>query len=226
MHVEAMVELAKKGVAGIHYDYIRYNGGPATGCFCMRCREAFEKELGRRFVRWPQDMLDDPEARQEWGDFRCRAIGRGIREIAERVHRECPGVEISSSGAYDWKDGPGGRLVGGDWASGRDWARWARNGWIDFVMLMDYTSDEGHFRKTVKGQKATETGKAFIVPVMGPSLWTDDGAAADACKILKLGSVLKELGVSTPGLYLYDRRPFGYLPLIGPKRPRRAGTGD
>ena len=216
MHVGAMVELAKKGVSGIHYDFIRYGGGPTASCFCKRCREAFEKEMGRSFARWPEDVLEDSAMRQEWGDFRCRSIGRGIREIAERVHRECPGVEISSSGGYDWKDGPDGRLVGGDWVSGRDWARWARNGWIDFVMLMDYSPIERNFAKTVKEQKATKTGKAFIVPVMGPSLWPDDGAAADACKILKFGSILKELGVRYPGLYLYDQRSFGYLPLVAP----------
>ena len=224
MHVEAMVELAKKGVAGIHYDYIRYGGGPTATCFCKRCREEFEREQVRSFVRWPEDVLEDSATRQTWGDFRCRTIGRGIREIAERVHAECPGVEISSSGGYDWKDCPDGRIVGEDWVSGRDWARWARNGWIDFVMLMDYSWIEGNFRKTVKGQAATDVGKAFIVPVMGPSLWPpDNGAAADACKILKFGSILKDLGVTTSGLYLYDKRPFGYLPLVSPDRPARTG---
>ena len=224
MHVEAMVELAKKGVAGIHYDYIRYGGGPSASCFCKRCRAAFEREQGRSFARWPEDALEDSATRQAWGDFRCRTIGRGIREIAERVHRECPGVEISSSGGYDWKDAPDGRLVGEDWVFGRDWARWARNGWIDFVMLMDYSWIEGNFCETVKGQTATDVGKAFIVPVMGPSLWPpDNGAAADACKILKFGSILKELGVSTPGLYLYDQRPFGYLPLVSPDCSARTG---
>lgn len=222
MHVAAMVELAKKGVAGIHYDYIRYGGGLTASCFCKRCRAAFEKEQGRSFVRWPEDVLEDSAARQAWGDFRCRTIGRGICEIAERVHKECPGVEISSSGGYDWKTDSSGRLTGGDWQSGRDWARWAQNGWIDFVMLMDYSPIEGNFRETAKAQKATDVGKAFIVPVMGPSLWLDEGAAADACKILKFGSILKNLGIDTPGLYLYDRRPFGYLPLVSPDRPDRS----
>lgn len=216
MHVEAMVELAKKGVAGIHYDYIRYGSVPSQSCFCGRCRAAFEKELGRTVADWPADVRNDPALRQAWGDFRCRSIGHGVREIAARVRKECPGVEISSSGAFDWQTDSAGRSVGGDWVLGRDWAAWARNGWVDFVMLMDYTAMQKAFRGTVTRQKATDVGKAFLVPVMGPSCWPDDVAANDACRVLELGSILAEVGFSDAGIYMFDTRAFGYLPLVMP----------
>ena len=41
MEIEAMVELAKKGVDGIHFDYIRYPDG--NHCFCAGCRARFDQ---------------------------------------------------------------------------------------------------------------------------------------------------------------------------------------
>ena len=92
----------------------------------------------------------------------------------------------------------------------------ARNGWIDFVMLMDYTAMQKAFRGTVTRQKATDVGEAFLVPVMGPSCWPDDVAAKDACRILELGSILADVGFSDAGIYMFDTRAFGYLPLVMP----------
>ena len=52
--IEAFVELAKTGVAGVQLDHIRQNG--ASSCFCPRCRALFEKSIGRTVADWPKDV--------------------------------------------------------------------------------------------------------------------------------------------------------------------------
>lgn len=214
MHVEAMVELANKGVDGIHYDFIRYGAPPAHSCFCEWCRRDFERKIGRTVERWPDDVLSDAELLRKWRDFRCDAIGRGVAEIASRVRKELPQVELSSSGGFTWTERPGGRLVGIDAGVGRDWALWARRGWVDFVMLMDYTSERHLFEERVSSRENLDVGKAFLVTVTGPSVWPEEGAAADACRILGHAGVLKAHGLDTIGFFQFTNRAFGYLPLL------------
>jgi uncharacterized lipoprotein YddW (UPF0748 family) len=214
MHVEAMVELAKKGVDGIHYDYIRYGNAHATSCFCDRCREAFEKELGRRIEQWPVDVVKDAGLLRKWGDFRCFAIGRGVRDIAKRVRAERPGVEISTSAGYAWKELDDGRMFSGDWKYGRAWSAWAKNGWVDFVITMSYNYNRDSFREWMKSYKATDIGNAFLVPMIGPSCWPIEGAEADAVHILGHSAVVKSFGFEDVGIYQFDARTYGYLQAI------------
>jgi uncharacterized lipoprotein YddW (UPF0748 family) len=214
MHVEAMVELAKKGVDGIHYDYIRYGNAHATSCFCDRCREAVEKELGRRIEQWPVDVVKDAGLLRKWGDFRCFAISRGVRDIAKRVRAERPGVEISTSAGYAWKELDDGRMFSGDWKYGRAWSAWAKNGWVDFVITMSYNYNRDSFREWMKSYKATDIGNAFLVPMIGPSCWPIEGAEADAVHILGHSAVVKSFGFEDVGIYEFDARTYGYLQAI------------
>lgn len=207
MHVEAMVELAKKGVDGIHYDFIRYGVGPTGGCFCDHCRAAFEKDLGRAVANWPQDVIGDPSLKKEWGEFRCRTISRGIEEISRRVRAECPGVEISSSGGGD---GTNYRIP-----LARDWLRWAREGWIDFVSLMDYDHGLERFTETVVRQAAVKTGKCRVYPGLGPSCWpVEFDAVKDAERMADQIEAVRRLGFGGFGVFEYDERADGYLPLL------------
>ena len=52
LEVASFVELAKKGVDGLHFDYIRYPG--PDSCFCDGCRTRFEAQIGARWRngRW------------------------------------------------------------------------------------------------------------------------------------------------------------------------------
>ncbi|MCQ2392147.1 MAG: family 10 glycosylhydrolase [Kiritimatiellae bacterium] len=206
MHVEAMVELAKKGVDGINYDFIRYGALPERTCFCSNCRAAFEKELGRKVVNWPADVLASKELLAQWGEFRARSIGRGVKEIAARVRQECPQVEISTSGGGD---GTTYRIP-----LGRDWLAWARAGWVDFVFLMDYADDVVSFDARIASQAKVQAGKAQLIPGLGPSCWPRRGVVGDAEAMADHIDAVRARGFNAWGVFEFDDRAFGYLPLL------------
>ena len=126
---DAMFELAGKGVDGIHFDYIRYNG--RTGCFCSGCRERFERRIGRKVENWPEDVeLKTAPLAQEWDAYRKETISALVEDVAKRVRKAYPNIEISAAvQSYNPEDMP----------NAQDWPRWCRERWLDFVCPMDYT---------------------------------------------------------------------------------------
>ena len=162
-----MLEAARKGADGVHFDYIRYEG--RGGCYCERCRHLFEQKLGRSVADWPRAALGD--LRDAWMDFRREAIASLVRSTAEEVHKLRPEVEVSAAVMRD----PG---VGG-WAyqCAQDWSTWCAEGWVDFVCPMDYRNASELFGDMVRYQRPM-AGKAKIYPGLGATCWTDDGGTA------------------------------------------------
>jgi uncharacterized lipoprotein YddW (UPF0748 family) len=66
--IDAMVELAHKGVDGIHFDFIRYPTD--KGCYCDMCRERFERAVGRKAAQWPDDVRKGGAMIDEWHSWR------------------------------------------------------------------------------------------------------------------------------------------------------------
>ena len=140
---EAMVEAAKiDGVAGIHFDYIRYPDG--NKCYCATCRSKFEQRIGRKLERWPQDVLGDRALHEQWLQFRCDNITRLVREVHDEVRRVAPECMIS---AAVFKNFPRCRDE-----VGQDWRLWIDRGYLDFVCPMDYTGSDAEFESLVISQ--------------------------------------------------------------------------
>lgn len=115
--VDVMVGVARDyEVDGIHLDYIRSK----ARCFCERCRAEFAEQFGR-----PLTEATD----EEWIAWQQGAIGDIVRRTAEGVREVRPDAVMSAAvfsglqgGALQGQDAPG----------------WAREGWIDVVIPMDY----------------------------------------------------------------------------------------
>lgn len=149
LEFDAMVELAAKGVDGINFDYIRHQG--RSSCYCDRCREKFERKIGKKVENWPADCADENGVlAKEWDDFRASQISRLVEAVGNYVHKNYPGVEVSASiqsypactlGAQRWED-------------------WCRNKWVDFVCPMDYSQSVREFEAKLPLQKQVcdETG--------------------------------------------------------------------
>ena len=158
--VEAFVELAKKGVDGIHFDRVRHSG--TSTCFCNGCRARFEGKIGRKASAWPADVLQGGVFAKEWTDFRAESVTALVREVAARVRREAPGVKISAAvfnSPHTDREGVG-----------QDWPLWCREGLLDIVCPMDYTVSPLLLKSMVEAQKAAG-GKAKVIPGLGLSLW-------------------------------------------------------
>lgn len=126
-----MVEIASEyDVDGIQYDFIRYPN--ASGCFCEKCRQGFERETRKPVEHWPEDCIDGPR-HAEWVEYRCGRISALVQRISTRIREVNPKVKISAAVFRDWPDCREN--------NGQDWVRWCREGWLDFVCPMNYTLD-------------------------------------------------------------------------------------
>ena len=126
LEFDAMIELADKGIDGIHFDYIRFDR--RRTCYCDRCRALFENRIGRPVVNWPKDCayVDGPFAAQ-WDAFRRDTISELVKRVSRAVRLKHPEVEISAAVTTFHED------------CASDWPRWCREKWLDFVCPMTYT---------------------------------------------------------------------------------------
>lgn len=139
--VEAFVELANKGVDGIHLDYVRYPGMEV--CFCRGCRKRFEEKVGKRYDEWPQVVLRQGEAQKAWLRFRADNITSFVRDVCVSVRKVNPTVEISAAVFSDSK-ACFDRV-------GQDWPLWCRENWLDFVCPMSYYPTLPAFELAIRG---------------------------------------------------------------------------
>ena len=168
LELETMLEVVRNyDVDGVHFDYIRYPG--RRGCYCDGCRERFEAERGTPVETWPGDVYDGA-LRPEYVDWRCEQITRLVRETARQARELKPAVKISAA-------------VFGDYPScresiGQDWVLWVREGYLDFVCPMDYTTDDDRFARLVGRQVELVGGKVPVYAGIGAtasrSHFTDD----------------------------------------------------
>jgi len=201
LEIEAMVELAKKGPDGIHFDYIRYPGSEC--CFCEGCRARFEKAIGAKVENWPGDVRDEKKWKNQWLDFRASNITVVVKTVAGRVRKEAPGVKISAA-LFQTPDSDRKTVA-------QDWPLWCREGYLDFACNMDYVASTPGFRGQVRAQLKA-AGKVPLYPGIGLSCWPNDGR--DGERLAKQIQAARDLG--TPGftVFNFDRRAEAVLPLM------------
>ena len=203
LEVEAMVELARKGADGIHFDYIRY--ADRNFCFCDGCRRRFEAQLGRPVVDWPADVRRDATLAAAWKKWRAETISTVVAETARRVRAEFPKVEISIAARPD-RDA----AYSGD---GQDWVRWSKEGWIDILCPMDYTDATPFFRNAARAQRALLAGtRVRVYPGIGLSCWKEDGAESE--KMARHIQALRQDGFDGFAVFALDRRANAAFPLL------------
>lgn len=183
-----MIEMLRKyDLDGLHFDYIRYPSVEA--CFCPRCREQFEQVVGRRFERWPQEVLDGPEY-PRFRQWRADNITRLVKIVSRQAREIRPSVKLS---AAVFPDPHRDRYV-----VGQDWSRWVREGLLDFVCPMNYfpTGEflEGRIRRQV--QAVGGTAPVYI----GLGTWQMQDASDLAAQI----ELARELGADGYVLFHYD----------------------
>ena len=142
---EAMLELVRSyDIAGVQFDYMRYPGGDY--CFCDGCKERFQQSQGVKIEKWPDDVRDGGPFAEKWQQWRRGLITSSAQEISDAAHALKPDICVSLAA---WPDIEAGR----DWY-GQDWVPWAREGALDFVCPMDYTTDDAHLAGLVARQVA------------------------------------------------------------------------
>ena len=155
---EAMLEAAlRPGVAGVHFDYIRYSS-PDT-CFCDGCRTRFQGLVGEALAQWPQEVSSKGKWRTRWLEFRRDSISRLVEQVHREVRAQAPQCRIS---AAVFRNYPTCRD-----SVGQDWALWARRGWVDFVCPMNYTASDAQFGNQLRNELGVLGGSVPCYPGIG-----------------------------------------------------------
>ncbi len=157
LELESLLEVVRKyPVDGIHFDYIRWPG--RTSGYSEFSRKKFEADTGNKVANWPADVYDGP-LREAYIDWRCQQITNLVATVSREARKIRPGVKISAAvfGAY-----PDCRS-----SVAQDWPLWVRQGYLDFLCPMDYTTDDAYFQGIVKNQLKLVEGRIPVYPGIG-----------------------------------------------------------
>lgn len=133
-HVVAVVEelLAQYRLDGIHLDYIRYPGNDYDYSTVARSRFLLDYHVD------PLTQFRDDRFNRRWADF-CRAqVSTTVQKIRSVVET-AQGVELSAA-VFPNLDVAYNKIY-------QDWPFWVRQGWLDFVVIMNYAADDRVFSK-------------------------------------------------------------------------------
>ena len=115
--VGLMVGIARDyDVDGIHHDYIRV----MKDCYCADCRAEFEAQC---------DIPLTEATDEQWTAWHREAIGDIVERTAAGVREVKPDAILSAAVFSSMASGA---------RQGQDPAEWARRGWLDVVIPMDY----------------------------------------------------------------------------------------
>jgi uncharacterized lipoprotein YddW (UPF0748 family) len=158
LEVDAMLELATKyAVAGVHFDYIRYEN--ANYCYCEKCHANFERDARVQVAVWPKDVLKGGPHYDSFQDWRREQITRVVREVHRRAHEARPEIVVSAAVFSNW---PSSRT-----SIGQDAAAWAKEGIIDLLMPMTYTDSNDSLAKLTDQHVALNRGRAIVAEGIG-----------------------------------------------------------
>lgn len=152
--IDAMLELAGKGVDGIHFDFIRYRW--MNMCYCNVCKSEFEKKYGA-VPSWPESVVINSDCyglsdwQKKYVQFRCDNITAVVREVSKRVRKEYPDVAISA--AVLKRGGEADKA-----SMAQDWGLWCREGYLDFVCPMSYEVSLPFFKRCINRVRENAAG--------------------------------------------------------------------
>ncbi len=156
LEVDAALEMLRHApLDGLHLDYMRYPGREAD--YGPAARKAFERQLGRTLPQWPKEVLGPLKARYQ--RFRQQEVHRAVETISRAVRAEFPDVILSVAVWGAWPDCAD--------AQGQDWPVWGKNGWIDWLIPMNYTDNLHQFEGWMDLQRRQPGLAEKLVPGIG-----------------------------------------------------------
>lgn len=179
--LDALRDLARRGIDGIHLDQIRY---PAReGCYGPATRAAFEKRLARAVDDWPADVLPGAPLASAYEQFRRDDLSAFVADAAQAIREINPAIRISA--AVD----PSPPSAADH---GQDWPAWLRNGSLDFACPMLEASDAGGFADGLDLALAAAPSPGHVLPVIGTGA---DGFPLDALAAARQILAARQRGV-------------------------------
>lgn len=152
LELAAVLELVRKyDLDGVHLTQASYPEAVADAGAVSR-RE-FEKLRGA-VERWPDDVIGGARKLQ-FEDWQRDNVNRLIQRVGEEVKKVKPYVQVSASIIPDR-----GRARAGQ---RQDWAVWARDGWVDFLVPRNHTPALEAVTTAVEEQVSAIRGRVPVV---------------------------------------------------------------
>ena len=168
MEFDVMMELLQKyDIDGLHFDYIRYTEIGAKGednydyDYGQVSRREFERVLGHAVKNWPAEVFSG-DLKIPYEEWERGNINEVVRRVYVATKERKARVMIS---AAVWRANRKYRA-----AIKQDWTRWAREGWLDFVVPMDYTADTARFASDLDEQIPNVAGHIPLAAGIGTYL--------------------------------------------------------
>ncbi|MGV3721159.1 MAG: glycoside hydrolase family 10 protein, partial [Actinomycetota bacterium] len=155
VELTAILELVRKyDLDGFHFTQAAYaEDGGAIPDYGAVSRREFEKLRGA-VENWPEDVISGPRKLQ-YEDWQRDNINRFIQRAAAEVKKAKPHVQISASIAPERGRARASRR--------QDWAAWARDGWVDFLISRNHSSALDTVAVAVEEQVCAVRGRVALV---------------------------------------------------------------
>jgi len=188
--VQASRELATRyAVDGVHLDFVRYPDLP--GSLGPTVRQRYEAATGKHFPAWPAEVHSGGAERTAFLRWRCDQVTDLVAEIRTTLRREAPG-KLLTAAVY-------GKYPSCADAVGQDWESWLRQGYVDYLMPMDYTEDPVKFRELLDSQTRASWLRKRMLPGLGV---TAAESRLGASQVVDEIQAVREAGC--PGFALFD----------------------
>ncbi|MBI3911827.1 MAG: family 10 glycosylhydrolase [Armatimonadetes bacterium] len=191
LEFNVMLEMVRKyDVDGIHFDYIRYPDDPHYDFdYGPVSRREFEKSRGQAVANWPENVISGP-LKTAYEDWERQNINHLVQRVYTATKRLKPWVQVS---AAVWRNHRRYRA-----AVKQDWPLWVEQGWLDFVVPMDYTPDPETFTAAVEAQVALTRGRIPLLAGIGSYL------QPSAQGVVRQVEIAREQGAAGFVLFAYN----------------------
>lgn len=188
--VAALREVVERyPVDGVHLDYVRYPDADVS--FSAVSRREFEKARGRAVPRWPRDVAAGGALSAEYKRWRAGRITEFVRAVNREVKSVRPGVNVSAAVFSGYPD-----CIAG---VGQDWGAWLKDGLVDFVCPMTYTTDAAGFHNRTRQHLALPGARGRVYPGLGV---TAEESQLGPDQVIEQVLLTRQLGAA--GFALFD----------------------
>lgn len=159
-----MEEIAGYDIDGFMFDYVRYE--TADTCYCSECKAKFEQYLGEGTITDWSQFAPGGSRYNEFMEWRSHPINDLVRDMVGWLRGVKPDIEISAA-VWGWE--PDYPTYNRYWI-GQDSAYWIKEGYLDWVAPMMYTTDLSRIQAFIQSyhqyMTAGPEGKIPLVPFL------------------------------------------------------------
>lgn len=209
LELQVLREMTEKyPIDGLHLDYIRYPENPHYDFdYGDVPRREFEAHRGQKVENWPEAVFSGA-LKWEYENWERSNIDSLVQRAFEQSRKLKPQMPLS---AAVWRSNRTNRA-----AVKQDWIKWAKNGWIDFVVPMNYTRDDLVFRNDLKSQIPHTAGRTFYAAGIG------NYQHKEIESTLRQIQIAREEGAD--GFVLFDYQPKKYAALFEALKKQKAAS--